>query len=155
MALISVVFVAMGVSFVTHPGFWRSSTHSVASVEIAGWAATLFFSLCLSAIVVSLVRPVTVKLGPAGITIRSIWRTYTRPWDAVTDFRVWGYRRNQTIVFNEANPPFGKLAEINRGLTGATSGLPAGLNIAPEELLAAIKTARARWYGSVRHERSA
>jgi hypothetical protein len=153
-AVIGVVFVGMGVSFVAHPDFWRSSRHSAASIEVMGWVTTPFFSLCLAAIVVSLVRPATVKLGPEGITVSSAWRTYSRPWDAVTDFRLRRYKTNRTVVFNDASPPNRGLAGINRGLSGATSGLPTALNVAPEELLEAIEAGRARWYGNVRNERS-
>jgi hypothetical protein len=150
LALIGIVFVAMGVSFIEHPEFWKSTRHSAGSVEIAGWVATLFFSLCLIAIIVSLVRPATVKLAPEGITISSAWRTYSRPWNAVGDFKLCKYKRNRTVVFNDANPPNRRLAEINRGLSGATSGLPTALNVAPEQLLAAVEMARARWSSFVR-----
>lgn len=147
LALIGVVFVAMGVSFITHPGFWKTARHSANSAEIIGWMTTIFFSLCLIATVVSIVRPTTVKLSREGIAISSPWRTYARPWNAVGDFKIWKYMRTRTVVFKDTAPPGRCLAEVNRGLTGATSALPTALKVSPEQLLAAVEAAKARWDG--------
>jgi hypothetical protein len=151
--LIGIVFVAMGVSFIVHPEFWQTSRHSADSVEIVGWVVAPFFSLCLFAVAVSLVRPTTVKLNLEGIVVSKPWGTYSRPWRAVSDFKIWKYRRNRIVVFNDTNPPNRRLAEINRRLTGATSAMPTALNVGPEQLLAAVEEASERWGPNLRNAR--
>jgi hypothetical protein len=144
MGLIGVVFVVLGIAFIAHPEVWKTTRHSADSVESAGWLVTTFFSMCSIAVAVSLVRPTKIKLGLKGIVVTTPWRTYSRPWDAVSDFKIWEYRRNRTVVFNDATPPNPGLAEINRRLTGATSAMPPALNVGPDQLLAVIEEVRQR-----------
>jgi hypothetical protein len=151
LALVGAAFVALGLSFIAHPDAWATARHPRGQVEATGWVAAPFSGLMLAAIAVALARPTTVRLGPEGVTIRTAWRTYSRPWDAVSDFKIWKYRRNRLVVFNDADPPNGRLAAINRRISGATSSLPAALNIDPEQLLTAVQSAKGRWTaGSLR-----
>jgi len=145
LGLMGIIFVAMGASFILHPEFWTTARHSSGFVEALGWLTASFFSLCLVAVIGSLARPTTVKLGPEGVTISTAWRTYSRPWDVIGDFRLWDYRRNRLVIFNDAAPPNPRLAEINRRLSGATSSMPTALNVSPEQLLTAIEKAKERW----------
>ncbi len=143
--LICIAFVAAGISFITHPEFWKTVRNSRDYIEVIGWIIAPFFSMALIGVAVSLARPTTVRLGPEGVTISTAWRTYSRPWDAVGDFKVWKYQRNRTVVFNDASPPNGRLAEINRRLSGATSAMPTALNVDAEQLLMAVEAAKGRW----------
>lgn len=143
--LIAIAFAAMGVSFITHPGSWTASRLPPDLVEMRGWATACFFSLALIPVAASLARPTTVALGADEVTISTAWRTYTRPWSAVGDFRIWRYRRSRIVIFNDAAPSNGLLAEINRRTTGATSAMPTALNVGPEDLLAALQAAKDRW----------
>jgi hypothetical protein len=121
--LIGIVFIAMGASFIVDPQFWQTRKFSAYWIDILGWLITPLFSLGLVAVAVSLVRPTTVKLGQDGIVVRTPWRTYSRPWDALSGFRLWEYRRNCSVVFNDATPPNIRLAAINRRLMRAARHL--------------------------------
>ena len=146
--LIGIAFVAMGISFITDPEFWKTVRHSRDYIEVVGWIIAPLFSLALVAVAVSLARPTRVELGPEGVTISTAWRTYSRPWDAVGDFKIWKYQLNRTVVFNDSAPPNLRFAEINRRLTGATSAMPTALNVDPEQLLTAVVAAKRRWGGA-------
>ena len=143
--LIGIILVGIGASFIVNPHFFQTPRQSAASVALVGWLITPFFSLCVVGVGVSLARPITVKIGQAGIVIRYHWRTYTRPWSALSGFKLWKYKMNRTVVFNDTTLSNGRLAEVNRKLTGATSAMPTALDVAPEQLLALIEEARERW----------
>jgi len=147
LGLIGVAFVAMGISFITHPEFWRRGGYARDYIEVMGWITAPLFSLLLAVEIVSLARPTKVNLGPDGVTITTAWRTYSRPWDAVGDFKIRKYGRNRMVIFNDVTPANRRLAEINRRISGATSAMPPALNVDPEQLLTALEAAKARWGG--------
>ncbi len=147
LTLIAVAFVAMAISFITHPEFWRSGRYTRNYIEFIGWIIASLFSFCLAAGAVSLARPTKVTLGPEGVTIMTAWRTYSRPWDAVGEFKIRKYGRNRTVVFKDAAPANRRLAEINQRMTGATGAMPPALNVDPEQLLTALEAAKGRWGG--------
>lgn len=141
----ALALVAMGAWSLAHHDLARSPGRSPAFAQLADWAATIFFSLCLLAILASLVRPATVRLSSEGIQISYAWGTYRRTWDNVGGFELWRYRGDRTVIYNDVRPTNPVLAKINHWLTGATSALPTALNVDPERLLTVIECARAKW----------
>ena len=145
-AIIAVVFVVMGCSFISNPGFWTTTRHPSSSyIEVVGWITAPFFSLALAAVAMSLVRPVTLTLGPEGVTVSTVWKTYSRPWHAIGNFRIWSNAGNRMVVFDDVAPPNPRLAEVSRRISGATGALPTCLNVSPDDLLAQVKTAQEQW----------
>jgi len=149
----NIAFVALGLSFIIYPDLWQSTRHSSIEVYIIGWMVAAVFSFFMVRIAVLIVRPAVIKIGPEGIVVGTAWTSYSRPWGAVSDFKVWKFYLNRTIVFNDTNPPNPRLAEISRRMTGMTSALPGALNVSPENLLVAIEAARDRWLSNVKNAR--
>ena len=104
----------------------------------------LLFGFLLVRGLISLVRPTTISLGPDGLTVRRAWRATTRPWSALSNFRLWRYRTTTLIVFDDAAPR-SVFAKLNTAIAGANSALPPGLEEAPEPLLEQLKAAAAKW----------
>jgi len=141
----AVGFAALGASFALHPDAWQSHRHSAATMQVSGWVGLAFFSIALCAALIAIARPTTVRLSPQGLVVTTAWRTFTRPWDALGNFRIWKNRGASTVVFDDVNPPSAWLARLNRAACGATSALPKFLGVEPEGLLAAVLHAKARW----------
>jgi len=145
-AIIGIVFVVMGCSFISNPGFWTTTRHPSSSyIEVVGWITAPFFSLALVAVAMSLVRPVTLTLGPEGVTVSTAWKRYSRPWHGIGNFRIWSNAGNRMAVFDDMDPPNPRLAEVSRRISGATGALPTCLNVSPDDLLAQVKFAQEHW----------
>jgi hypothetical protein len=143
--LVSLGFVALGVSFALHPDFWQTSRHSAASIQILGWVGVVFFSVCTIAAVISFFKPTTVRFSPQGLSVKTVWRTRSRPWSALSNFRIWETRGTKIVVFDDEIAPTRWLAGFSRAATGANSALPTLMNASPEHLLDAAQRAKERW----------
>jgi hypothetical protein len=145
LGLLGVGFVALGIWFIVDPTSAGASRYPAGAVEALGWISTLFFGFALAAVVFSFFRPTTISLSPEGLAIKTVFTAWTRPWKALSNFRIWRYRGNRLIVFDDDSPRRPRLAKFNTAISGATSGLPNMLSEDPEQVLAQLIAAKERW----------
>ena len=140
------LFVAAGAWFIAHPEQAASSRYSRQEVLLTGWSATPLFAMALIAWLIVLARPATISLDPSGITITTIWKSYRRPWLALSNFQARSFGTTKLIVFDDTDPASGRWwARVNSALRGTNSSLPAMLDRQPEEILEALRAAKANW----------
>jgi hypothetical protein len=144
-AFAGLAFVVMGISFVLHPEQWQTHARSAGFIRVIGWITLVFFSMTLVGAAISLIRPTTVRLTPDALVIRTMWRTYSRPWTALSNFRIWKTKGTRLVVFDDENSSVDWLAGINRKFSGATNAMPGFMNTNPEHLLEAVTQAKERW----------
>ncbi|MFL6728970.1 MAG: STM3941 family protein [Sphingomicrobium sp.] len=119
---------------------------SPAAVHLIGWSSIVFFGACA---VVGIRRALDtgpqLTISAQGIQWRP-WSQDTIPWREIRDVSVWEFRRQKAIVLVLYHPEqypssslAGKLASVNRGLTGGDISISlTGLDKSFDEAFAAI-----------------
>lgn len=139
-------FVALGIWFISAPEQASSSRASPQEVLVVGWLCILFFSACLISGLAVLARPATISFDRSGMTVTTIWKSYKRPWSALSNFQIWSIRSTKFIVFDDTEPASGRWwAGVNSAIRGTNSSLPAMLDGQPEKILEELQAAKAAW----------
>jgi len=140
----SLAMVALGMVLVFHPEFFPNRT--AAFNRVLGWASMVLSFVGLAASAIPLVRPATVRFSSEGLTIETAWRTYTRPWSALSNFRFHEVRGGAGFIyFDDEIPPSAPFSCVKRTATGATMMLPGMMNVSREQLLEAAQRSKEHW----------
>jgi hypothetical protein len=140
----ALAFVVLGALFASYPEHWQTARYGRDDIRVVGWLSASFFSLVFVATVVALARPTTVRISPQALIISGPWTTRTRPWTALSNFRIWRMKGTKLIVFDDEKPRHAWLATINRMTSGATSALPSMMDVEPVKLLEMLQRAKER-----------
>jgi hypothetical protein len=138
--------VALGTWFILRPEQAASSRYPRQVVLFLGWLITPLFTALLINSLVVLMRPSSITIDPAGVTITAYWKSYRRRWTSLSNFRIWTVGGTKLIVFDDSEPALGRWwAGLHSAARGANSSLPAGLDGQPEAILEELRRAKASW----------
>jgi hypothetical protein len=141
-------FAALGLALIRYPEQFRYPLppplpqHSNLFVQITGYAAVVFFGLCLVLSLPTLVKPTTVQLSPDGLTVKTVWRSYTRSWSALDNFEIWRHKKTWLIIFDNNTNIWSRKPTST---STRRSSLPGMLNADPDDLLEELWQAKQKW----------
>src|SRR5580698_5563423 len=99
--------VALGTWFILRPEQAASSRYPRQAVLFLGWLISPLFTAALINSLVVLIRPGSITIDPAGVTITTYWKSYRRRWTALSNFRIWTVGWTKLIIFDDSEPAFG------------------------------------------------
>jgi hypothetical protein len=141
-ALAWAVGLAVGVAMILYPVQLQSPLFSPGAVEIGGWFCAAISAPMLVASFMSLAKPTVLVLAPDGLTLRTASRAYTRPWTALSNFRLY---RGKRVCLRDTQPQASWIDRLNGLMAGSTLMLPGQLDARPDQVLAALQSAKRRW----------
>lgn len=127
-------------------GIWM-----IRSGETFAWMIVVFFGLCLSVSLISMLPNATyLELTADGFTMCSMFRAHTFRWADVTGFGIGRVFSNKMVMFNfepsyERSP---KLRSFNVELVGFEAALPDSYGLNHEDLAELLNSYKASSHGA-------
>ena len=142
----SAAFVALGVFFVLHPQAMAEQHRSPAMVLAVGWMSIALFGAGFLLGLRRLAGGVAVSLDQGGVEMARLPFGAPRrlAWAEIAAFRIERVKRTRIVKARLRNAAF-TLADVHGGGGGGEVGLPAGLEMEPERLLALLEEWRMRY----------
>jgi len=141
MLLISIAFVASGVLIVRDP----------TQNPVMGYLGIAFFGAGIPLFGYRLIRPDVLTVSPDGIIWRTLFRTFSRRWDDVQDFRPYAptgrtISKHLGFDFTDSYRLHSKrLRRTAKSLTGVEGSLGGGWELSAADLADLLNNAGTRW----------
>lgn len=106
------------------------------AMQVLLWPGVILFLGGAPLLVLVAVRGSSLRLDADGLVIAQAWRSHRVRWRDASGFHATTVAGTlqRLVVFDDAAAGASRMAAMNRGLTGRSSGLPDTYGLTPEEL---------------------